>query len=98
MFKNLLTLVALFVSVSGIAVSLAREEVRCYLGLDSSECAATRPISPVTKPPVTPAPQPPQEVVKEETKPSEPIQPLETPETPPESISIPLEVIPAPEQ
>jgi hypothetical protein len=98
MFKNLLTLVALFVSVSGIAVSLAREEVRCYLGLESSECAATRPITPVTTPPVTPTPQPAEQVAKEETKPSEPIQPSETPESPQESISIPLEVIPAPEQ
>ncbi|WP_013321531.1 hypothetical protein [Gloeothece verrucosa] len=39
--KNFLTVFALMVSVSGIAVSLAREEVRCYLGLSSSACHST---------------------------------------------------------
>ncbi|MBR8829842.1 MAG: hypothetical protein N5P05_001201 [Chroococcopsis gigantea SAG 12.99] len=37
--KNILTLLALLISVSGIGVSLAREEVRCLLGLESS-CSA----------------------------------------------------------
>jgi hypothetical protein len=36
--RNVLTLLALMVSVSGIMVSLAREEVRCYLALSSASC------------------------------------------------------------
>lgn len=39
--KNTLTLFALMISVSGIVVSLAREEVRCYLGLSSTSCPPT---------------------------------------------------------
>jgi hypothetical protein len=47
--RNLLTLVALLVSVSGIAVSLAREEVRCYLGLESVKCLATEKSQPTQR-------------------------------------------------
>jgi hypothetical protein len=39
--KDLLTVFALVVSVSSVGVSLAREEVRCYLGLQSTECHPT---------------------------------------------------------
>jgi hypothetical protein len=39
--KNILTLLALLISVSGIGVSLAREEVRCLIGLDS-RCQSRR--------------------------------------------------------
>lgn len=39
--RNLLTLVALLLSTTGIVVSLAREELRCRLGLSSAECVAT---------------------------------------------------------
>ncbi|MGV2390759.1 MAG UNVERIFIED_CONTAM: hypothetical protein LVR29_28850 [Microcystis novacekii LVE1205-3] len=34
--KNILPILALLMSVSGIAVSLGREEVRCHLGLESA--------------------------------------------------------------
>ncbi len=37
--RNLLTVTALLISVTGIFVSLAREELRCQLGLQSAECA-----------------------------------------------------------
>jgi len=36
--KNFVTLLALIVSVSGIVVSLAREEVRCFVGLNAETC------------------------------------------------------------
>jgi hypothetical protein len=36
--KNVLPVIALLLSVSGIAVSLGREEVRCHLGLESAIC------------------------------------------------------------
>ncbi len=36
--KNVLPVLALLLSVSGIAVSLGREEVRCYIGLESQAC------------------------------------------------------------
>ncbi|MEB3161309.1 MAG: hypothetical protein VKL20_07605 [Synechocystis sp.] len=39
--RNVLTLVALLLSTTGIFVSLAREELRCRLGLSSTECVAT---------------------------------------------------------
>ncbi len=41
--RDVLTVLALAISLSGIAVSLAREEVRCYMGLQSNECQATQP-------------------------------------------------------
>lgn len=37
--RNFLTLVALLLSSTGIFVSLAREELRCRIGLSSSECS-----------------------------------------------------------
>lgn len=36
--KNFFTVFALMVSMTGVAISLAREEVRCYLNLSSSAC------------------------------------------------------------
>jgi hypothetical protein len=36
--KNVLPVFALLISISGIALSLGREEVRCYLGLESTGC------------------------------------------------------------
>lgn len=36
--KSILPVLALLMSVSGIAVSLGREEVRCRLGLESAVC------------------------------------------------------------
>ncbi|MFN7556272.1 MAG: hypothetical protein ACK5QL_15035, partial [Microcystis sp.] len=36
--NNILPILALLMSVSGIAVSLGREEVRCRLGLESAAC------------------------------------------------------------
>ncbi len=39
MVRDVLTACALLVSVTGIGVSLAREEMRCYLGLQSTECS-----------------------------------------------------------
>ncbi len=50
--KNILTLLALFISISGIGVSLAREEVRCLIGLDSrcqSRKLPTKEIQPARK-------------------------------------------------
>ncbi|MEA5536521.1 hypothetical protein [Crocosphaera sp. XPORK-15E] len=38
MFKYFLPMTALVISVTGVGVSLAREEVRCYLGLSSAAC------------------------------------------------------------
>lgn len=38
MLRDVVTTCALLVSVIGIGVSLAREEMRCYLGLQSSKC------------------------------------------------------------
>lgn len=38
MIRDMLAMTALIVSVTGIGVSLAREEVRCYLGLSSTAC------------------------------------------------------------
>ncbi|GBF78748.1 hypothetical protein [Aphanothece sacrum] len=37
--KDLVTVVALVISASSVGLSLAREEVRCYLGLQSTECS-----------------------------------------------------------
>ena len=41
MFKYLISMTALMVSVAGIGVSLAREEFRCYLGLASAACKSS---------------------------------------------------------
>ncbi|ACK67968.1 conserved hypothetical protein [Rippkaea orientalis PCC 8801] len=42
MLRDVITTCALLVSVTGIGVSLAREEMRCYLGLQSAECPPTQ--------------------------------------------------------
>ena len=42
MLRDIVTTCALFVSVTGIGISLAREEMRCYLGLQSTECPASQ--------------------------------------------------------
>jgi hypothetical protein len=42
--RDLITLTALVVSISGIAVSLAREEVRCHLGFPSASCPQSSPV------------------------------------------------------
>lgn len=39
--RNLLTVTALLISMTGIVVSLAREELRCKLGLQSGECTVS---------------------------------------------------------
>ncbi|MEB3227255.1 MAG: hypothetical protein VKJ27_02640 [Synechocystis sp.] len=45
--RNVLTLIALLLSSTGIFVSLAREELRCHLGLSSTACVATdQPFAP----------------------------------------------------
>lgn len=45
--KNLITVIALLLSMTGIFVSLAREELRCRLGLSSNECKpASLPVTP----------------------------------------------------
>jgi hypothetical protein len=49
--KNVLPILALMLSVSGIAVSLGREEVRCYIGLTSAACP--QETAPETKPDTT---------------------------------------------
>lgn len=36
--KSMLTLLALVISVTGVFVSIAREELRCYMGLDAISC------------------------------------------------------------
>ncbi|MEB3312358.1 MAG: hypothetical protein VKJ02_19200 [Snowella sp.] len=43
--RNVITVVALMVSIIGIFVSLAREELRCRLGLQSAECRSFIPNS-----------------------------------------------------
>jgi hypothetical protein len=49
--RNILTVVALLVSLSGIAASLLREEMRCYLGLTSQTCTTSeKPTLPVSLP------------------------------------------------
>ncbi|MCZ8291224.1 MAG: hypothetical protein O9317_22800, partial [Microcystis sp. LE19-59.1C] len=56
--NNILPILALLMSVSGIAVSLGREEVRCHLGLESAACPQeeqkTREDTPATTPATTP--------------------------------------------
>lgn len=43
--RNLITVIALIVSITGVFVSLAREELRCRLGLQSAECRSSIPNS-----------------------------------------------------
>lgn len=58
--RNAVAVVALLISVGGIFVSLAREEMRCYLGL-ANECGIQEKMS-------DPSPEPIQESVKEPQK------------------------------
>ena len=51
--RDFITVTALLVSLSGIAVSLAREEVRCYLGLNAEPCQVKETQSPGSSPPST---------------------------------------------
>jgi hypothetical protein len=51
--RDFITVTALLVSLSGIAVSLAREEVRCYIGLNAEPCQAKETQSPGSIPPQT---------------------------------------------
>ena len=44
--RDFIAVTALLVSLSGIAVSLAREEVRCYIGLNAEPCQVKQPESP----------------------------------------------------
>lgn len=39
--RNTIAMLALLISISGIFVSLAREELRCKLGLNSLDCSST---------------------------------------------------------
>lgn len=52
--RNVLTIFALLVSLSGVAASLLREEVRCYFGLTSQTCTTSEntnvPVSSPEKP------------------------------------------------
>ena len=49
--RDFITVTALLVSFSGIVVSLAREEVRCYLGLNAEPCQVRETKSPESSPP-----------------------------------------------
>ncbi|MGK7930032.1 MAG: hypothetical protein AB4041_01170 [Microcystaceae cyanobacterium] len=49
--KNVLTLLALCVSLTGVAASVLREEMRCYLGLASQGCPTSeKPTLPLSLP------------------------------------------------
>ncbi|MGK7943217.1 MAG: hypothetical protein AB4058_01965 [Microcystaceae cyanobacterium] len=53
--KNFLTFLALSISLSGIAASVLREEMRCYLGLASQSCPTSeKPTPPVSLPQKSP--------------------------------------------
>lgn len=101
--KNILPILALLMSVSGIAVSLGREEVRCHLGLESAACPReeekTSEDTPATTPESPPAttPESPQieETPTETTRNSE-VSPSPESETPVEFTPIP-ENNPSPE-
>jgi hypothetical protein len=53
--RDFITFTALVVSFSGIVVSLAREEVRCYIGLNAEPCQVKETKSPESSPPQTAA-------------------------------------------
>ncbi|WP_353673480.1 hypothetical protein [Synechocystis sp. LKSZ1] len=108
--KNTLTVVALLLSITGIFVSLAREELRCRLGL--AEACTSVPSQPIFPGPslepsrkpelgeLKPEPSPPS---SEATTPSEIPSPLSSPESTPTPVVEPLpspspiEALPAPE-
>ena len=49
--RNLLSFLALIISLAGVGISLTREEIRCWVGLSSNACQSSRPLeSPVLRP------------------------------------------------
>ena len=74
--NNILPILALLMSVSGIAVSLGREEVRCHLGLESAACPQeeqkTSEDTPATTPATTPESPPLEETAPGPPRPSAP--------------------------
>ncbi len=81
--RNILTVIALLVSVSGIGVSLAREEMRCFLGLSDVNCNSANNNSP-SQVRVSPSSQPPTQMKTEENIETQPENQTATqPETKP---------------
>lgn len=53
--RNLLSFLALIISVAGLGISLTREEIRCWVGLPSNACQSSRPFQlPVVAPQSSP--------------------------------------------
>ena len=49
--RNLLSFLALIISLAGVGISLTREEIRCWVGLSANSCQSSRPFqSPVLDP------------------------------------------------
>ena len=101
--NNILPILALLMSVSGIAVSLGREEVRCHLGLESAACPQEEQNinedTPATTPATTPESPRIEETPAETTRNSEAspeVSPSPESETPVEFTPIP-EKNPSPE-
>ena len=97
--KNILPILALLMSVSGIAVSLGREEVRCHLGLESAACPQEEQNISEDTPATTPESPRIKETPAETTRNSEPspeVSPSPEKETPVEFTPIP-EKNPSPE-
>jgi hypothetical protein len=93
--KNILPILALLMSVSGIAVSLGREEVRCHLGLESAACPREEEKTSEDTPATTPESPQIEETPTETTRNSE-VSPSPESETPVEFTPIP-ENNPSPE-
>ncbi len=103
--KNLLTLIALCVSLSGVAASVLREEMRCYLGLTSQSCTTSeKPTLPVSSPQKSTSddPKPSKSLTKPKaiqpsseksviSEPNEVVSPPDTVESPPDVPSQPIE-------
>ena len=97
--KNILAILALLMSVSGIAVSLGREEVRCHLGLESAACPREEEKTSEDTPATTPESPQIEETPAETTRNSEAspeVSPSPKSETPVEFTPIP-ENNPSPE-
>ena len=97
--KNILPILALLMSVSGIAVSLGREEVRCHLGLESAACPREKENTSEDTPATTPESPRIEETPAETTRniePSPEVSPSPESETPVEFTPIP-ENNPSPE-
>ena len=73
--NNILPILALLMSVSGIAVSLGREEVRCHLGLESAACPQEEQKTSEDTPATTPATAP--ETTRVEEKPPDTTRQIE---------------------